>query len=189
MYVLGRTYVLARGLLVLVGLLQLVVPLFDQMFKLELQKLLCNGPQIPRSLGNKHKTYTPSFMTMYYEEHINSPAGCGSWLGCYSFWSCYLTSPKKGSTQIKDPTNGSSIPTKTKTKTVLPSLCVLPNAYYERMEPNHYVCWLNIRLVLAITLKMLLSQRWMQSNNDPNQQQYHPTNQDPHHITKFTCSS
>jgi hypothetical protein len=47
-------------------------------------------------------------------------------------------------------------PPPTKTKTVLPSLYDVPNTYYERMEPNHNVCWLNIRLlVLATTLKML----------------------------------
>jgi hypothetical protein len=52
-----------------------------------------------------------------------------------------------------DQTNLHSTPTET--KTVLPSLYVVPNTYFERMEPNHYVCWLNIRLVLAITLKMI----------------------------------
>jgi hypothetical protein len=32
---------------------------------------------------------------------------------------------------------------------------MLPNTYYERMKSNHSVYWPNIRLVLAITLKML----------------------------------
>jgi hypothetical protein len=144
-------------MLVLVVLLQLLVPLFDQIFTRELKKLLCNRHEYPGdwAINSKHLHHPLEVCT----RNMILPAGCGSWLGCYSFWFCYLTSPKKGSTQIKDPTNGSSIPTKT--KTVLPSLYVLPNAYYERMEPNHYVCWLNIRLVLAFTLKMLLSQRWM----------------------------
>jgi hypothetical protein len=46
-------------------------------------------------------------------------------------------------------TNGSSS-TPTKTKTVLPSLYAVSNTYYERMEPNHYVRRLNIRLVLDV---------------------------------------
>jgi hypothetical protein len=36
-----------------------------------------------------------------------------------------------------DPTNRSI--TQTKTHTVLQSLHVLPNTYYYRMEPNHYL--------------------------------------------------
>jgi hypothetical protein len=47
-YVLGRMYVLANGMLVLVGFCQPLVPVFDHNFTLELQKLLCNaGPNFP----------------------------------------------------------------------------------------------------------------------------------------------
>jgi hypothetical protein len=34
---------------------------------------------------------------------------------------------------------------------------------------------------------MINLQKWLQSNNEPNQQEYHPK-QDPHHAAKFTCS-
>jgi hypothetical protein len=45
--------------------------------------------------------------------------------------------------------NRSSTPTKT--QIVFQHLYVLPNTYYERMEPKNYVCRPNIRLVLVIT--------------------------------------
>jgi hypothetical protein len=52
-----------------------------------------------------------------------------------------------------DPTNSSI--TLTKTHTMLQSVHAIANTYYYRMEPKNYVYRLNIRLVLAITLKML----------------------------------
>jgi hypothetical protein len=68
------------------------------------------------------------------------------------FWSLHdrrLYSAKDGSSQITDQTNRSS--TQTKPQTVFQHLYILPNTYYERMEPANYVCWPIIRLVLVIT--------------------------------------
>jgi hypothetical protein len=48
-----------------------------------------------------------------------------------------------------DPANR-SITQMTKTHTVMQSLLVPPNTYYYRMEPNHYLYWPYIRLVLVI---------------------------------------
>jgi hypothetical protein len=47
-------------------------------------------------------------------------------------------------------TTNRSITQMTKTHTVLQTLHVLPNIHYYRMEPNHYVYWPYIRLVLVI---------------------------------------
>ena len=66
------------------------------------------------------------------------------------FWSLHrkFYSLKDGWSQIKDPTNGSSTPTKA--NTMLQSVHVLPNTYFYRMEPKNYVYRPNIRLVLVI---------------------------------------
>jgi hypothetical protein len=46
-FVLGRTYILTRGMLVLVGLLQPLVPVFYQIFTLKLLKCLCHCQNYP----------------------------------------------------------------------------------------------------------------------------------------------
>jgi hypothetical protein len=56
---------------------------------------------------------------------------------------------KDESSPIMDPTKHSSTPTKN--KRILHSLHVLPNAYYEMMEPKNHVYWSNVRLDVAIT--------------------------------------
>jgi hypothetical protein len=56
---------------------------------------------------------------------------------------------------VKERTQPMAVVPQAKPMTVLPSLYVVPNTHYERTESNHYVCRPNIRLLLAITLKML----------------------------------
>jgi hypothetical protein len=53
-YVLGRTDVLTRGVLVLVGLLQSLVPLFDQICTRTLEMPMQWPELLPQSLGNHH---------------------------------------------------------------------------------------------------------------------------------------
>jgi hypothetical protein len=59
----GSTSILGRGGLVLVGLLQHLVVLFNQNFKLELYQLLCDGQNFPL-IGKLTYTSTPTFRSV-----------------------------------------------------------------------------------------------------------------------------
>jgi hypothetical protein len=60
----GRSFILGRVGLVLVGLLQPLVPLFVQIFTLELYKLPYNGYNFP-PIGQVSLTFSTSFKSMY----------------------------------------------------------------------------------------------------------------------------
>jgi hypothetical protein len=74
---------------------------------LELWELQCNGQNIPL-IGQLANTFTPSFRSMYWEEHINWGAGCWSWLGCYSLWFHYWI--RSWLELYKSQCNGQNIP-------------------------------------------------------------------------------
>jgi hypothetical protein len=61
----GRSYILGRVGLVLVGLLQPLVPLFEYLIRssLELYRLPCNGHNFPL-IGQVRLTFTPSLRSM-----------------------------------------------------------------------------------------------------------------------------
>ena len=62
-------------------------------------------------------------------------------------------SSKYESNEMTDPTKTSSTPMKT--QTMLQSLYVLPNTYFQRMDSSPYLYQPNISLVLAITYYIL----------------------------------
>jgi hypothetical protein len=75
----------------LVGLLQPLVPLFDHQNFTRTIEITVQWSEVPRSLDNKHKTFTLAFRSMYKEEHINLPAESWFRLGCCSLWLRYLS--------------------------------------------------------------------------------------------------
>jgi hypothetical protein len=86
-----------------------------------------------------------------YKDYNNLLAGCWSWFKKWEQLPGFcLDISNMLSCQIMDRTNPP-----TKTQTVLQHISVVPNTYYDRMEPKKYVYRPNINLVLAITPNIL----------------------------------
>jgi hypothetical protein len=100
---------------------------------------------------NQRNTSIGQTSTQFWPNQRNTSIGQTSTV----FWPLHgtLYSPKYGSSQMMDRTNYSSTPTRP--KTVLQHLSVLPNAYFERMEPKKCIYRPNINPVLAISWNSL----------------------------------
>jgi hypothetical protein len=79
--------------LVLVGLLQPLVPLFDYLSRssLELCRLLCNDQNFPLIWESSIYKLHHALEVWMKEELIYFGAVCWSWMGCYSLWFRYLS--------------------------------------------------------------------------------------------------
>jgi hypothetical protein len=86
----GRTDILGRGALVLVGLLHPLVPIFVRIFTRTVEKYYATATT-SRSWGNYHMHLHHPLEVCMKEEQIYLGEGCWSWLGCCSLWFQYLS--------------------------------------------------------------------------------------------------
>jgi hypothetical protein len=90
MDVFGSTDKLERALLVLVGMLMPLVPLFVQIFIKTVLRTM-RWPELPaHSESSIHKLHHPLEVLMK-EELIYLGDLCWAWSGCYILWSHYLS--------------------------------------------------------------------------------------------------